>query len=477
MKSGIKPSYSLKRRLLTRMAVIFVVALLLLGVGIWRYAERAADYSFDRLLNGASLSILERIFVTTRGVEVDIPHSAMTMLSLAPDDRVFYQVIGPDGYPLTGYPDLPLPKDWQPGPTPYFFNAEYSGETVRFALLSRLLTEQGTEGWVTVQIGQTRLARSALARELVFNALGLLLLVMGIGLLFVWFGITRALNPLRLISRDLGNRSPTQLTPLELPAPKEISPLVGSLNTFMTRLQGNLNLLQSFIADAAHQIRTPMSTLQVQLDLAELESEDAEQRNRLQKATALSKRIIRLTNQLLAHALVIHRSDTQLPDKVDLVRLSRQLLTETVRDHAHRDLDFGFESTLEEALIEGDVISLTEALRNLLDNAIKYGPEDNHITLSVLSHRLTEGQSGYRVQVEDSGPGIPASQRSQVMERFVRLSRDQSGSGLGLAIVQAAAEAHHAELTLAESREGGLLISLDFPAMAVTTHPAEEGAP
>ncbi|PPC75969.1 sensor histidine kinase [Pokkaliibacter plantistimulans] len=451
--------YSLKRRLLIRMGAIFIIALLLLGVGIWRYAERAADYSFDRLLTGASLSILERVFVTNEGIEVDMPYSTMSMLSLAPEDRAFYQVLGPDGFPLTGYPDLPLPEHWKPGNEPVFFNARYSGETVRFLLQSKLLTEQGIHGWVTVQIGQTRIARTALTWEVFLNALGLLLLIMSLGLLFVWFGIGRALRPLGLISQDLRNRAPAQLSPLEVPAPKEIAPLVNSLNTFMRRLQGNLNLMQNFIADAAHQIRTPLSTLQVQLDMAEHEQDNAALKRRLSKARELSKRLIRLTNQLLAHALVIHRGDTQTLARVNLTELGRQVLTEAVRDHAHTAVDFGYDTNVQAAWIQGDTISLKEALRNLLDNAVKYGPADNQITLAV------HAQNGQlQISVEDRGPGIPTAQHQQVQQRFERLAEDRAGSGLGLAIVRAVADAHQADMTLSNGESGGLKVTLSFPA-------------
>lgn len=451
--------YSLRRRLLSRMSAALILMLVLIGVGVWIYARKAADYSYDRLLEGSSLSILEQVYARDGKVQVDLPYAALNMLSLAPDDRVFYQVVGPNGHHLTGYTDLPLPKDYKPSIHARFFNGEYSGETVRFVLQSRLLVEQGVDGWVTVEVGQTRIARRAMTYRLLFGALGLLAVVMLLGLLFVGIGINRALAPLKTVARELRRRSPTDFHPLQTEAPKEISPLVDTLNSFITRLHGSLDAMHVFIADAAHQIRTPMATLQAHLEMAGNSQKPEEWRERVDKAQDQSRRLIRLTNQLLSHAMVVHRGDTQTLARVDLGDLLKQLVVETVRDHAHRPLEFAFHNRLGEAWILGDPLSLKEAFRNLLDNAIKYGPEDNVITVE-LRPGLSDDQID--VRIEDQGPGIEPSLRERSLQRFERLQPHQGGSGLGLAIVQAVVAIHDATLTLAEGHVGGLAVIVSF---------------
>ncbi len=437
-------SPSLRQNLLAGMGAMLALVLLLLGLGVWSYAQRAADHSYDRLLAGASLSILERVQVHNSRLEVDIPYSALGMLGLAPRDRVFYQLLGPDNGHLTGYNSLPRPKDYQPSNKPQFYNAHYGDETLRFVIQSRLLTEPNASGWVQIILGQTRTARNELSQEIMFGALAILVLVMVLALGCVWFAINRALTPLHLIRDELQKRASTDLTPLHISPPREVSPLVQAINVFMTRLRGNLDAMQMFIADAAHQIRTPLSTLQAQLDLAQHES-DSQLRQRLEKVRELHLRLTRLTNQLLAHALVVHRADTQLPDVVELDTLLEQVLTESVRDHAHTDVEFAFDNSLGPVRIYGDAISLREALHNLLDNAIKYGPATNLISLQL---QAGESSEWVEVWVDDQGPGIPEEQQHQALQRFARLQQGRSGSGLGLAIAQAVADAHGGRLYL-----------------------------
>lgn len=451
--------YSLRRRLLLRMSGALLILLLLIGVGVWIYARKAADYAYDQLLEGSSLSILGQVYARDGKVLVDLPYAALNMLSQAPDDRVFYQVLGPSGKHLTGYKDLPLPTRYKPSAKAHFFDRPYSGETVRFVLQSRHLTEQGVDGWVTVEVGQTRIARRAMTYRLLFSALGMLTVVILCGLAFVGIGINRALAPLTTISRELRQRSPTDFQPFQADAPMEITPLVDTLNAFIRRLHGNLDAMQVFIADAAHQIRTPLATLQAHLDMASRSREPEEWQERIDRAQDRGRHLIRLTNQLLSHAMVNHRGESQTLAPLDLGELLKRTVVETVRDRAHTKIEFAYHNRLDEAWIDGDALSLKEAFRNLLDNAIKYGPDNNLVTVE-----LRQGHSADQidVRIEDQGPGIEPGLRERSLKRFERLQPQVSGSGLGLAIVEAVAVIHDAQLTLADGHEGGLAVILSF---------------
>lgn len=451
--------YSLRRRLLSRMSTSLVILLLLMGLGVWIYARKAADYAYDKLLEGSSLSILDQVYSRNGQIEVDIPYAALNMLSQAPDDRVFYQLIGPKGQHLTGYGDLPVPKNYTPQAKPRYFDRKYSGATVRFVIQSRLLVEQWGEEWVTVEVGQTRIARRAMTYRLLFSALGLLTVVMLLGLLFVVIGINRALAPLRSLARELRQRSPTDFDPLEADTPQEISPLVDTLNSFIRRFHDSLDTMQVFFADAAHQIRTPLATLQAHLDMAVESPKTTSSQERILKAQNQSRRLIRLTNQLLAHAMILHRSDAQGFEPIELGELLEQLVVESARDNAHRPVEFAFHNQLDKALILGDPISLKEAIRNLLDNAIKYGPDNNLVTVEL---RQGHDPDQIDVRVQDQGPGIEPGLRERSLQRFERLNSHTDGSGLGLAIVQAVAVIHGATLTLAEGHSGGLAVILTF---------------
>ncbi|MFC6672781.1 sensor histidine kinase [Marinobacterium aestuariivivens] len=457
--STTEAGYSLRRRLLSRTALLLLVVLLVLSLGAWHYARQAADYSYDRLLSSASLSVMEGLFVRNGRVDLDLPYAALEMMQLAPDDKVFYQVQDPQGQWITGYDDLPQPEGFQPSETPFFYNARYRGEPLRFVIQSKRLTEPAVSGWVRVTLGQTLNARRELMIDILYKALVALMGLMLLALAALWFGINRALDPLSLISRTLQHRSAGDTQPLAKTPIQEVSPLVDAINSYHRRLLDNLEAMKMFIADASHQIRTAQSATQAQLDIASQSKDPATLPRRLDTIRQQHQQLTRLTNQLLAHAMVVHRSDTQSLELIDLEALLKQLLTECVRDHAHRDIEFAYHCDLQPATIPADSVSLREAVRNLLDNAVRYGPDDNHIDL----HLTTAENRSLDIIVDDRGPGIPAHLRRQALQRFSRLAAGGSGSGLGLSIVQSVADAHGGALFLENSPLGGLRVRLNLP--------------
>ncbi len=459
--STTEPGYSLRRRLLVRTASLLLIVLFLLGLGVWKYARQAADYSYDRLLNSASLSIIEGLFVRNGLVDLDLPYAALEMMQLAPDDKVFYQVQGPAGGLITGYSDLPQPDAFAPSEEPYFYHARYRGERLRLVIQSKRLTEHAVSGWIQVTLGQTLNARQELLFDILYKALLALLGVMLLALVVVWLGINRALQPLSLISAALQRRSLNDTSPLDKTPILEVSPLVDALNSYHRKLLHNLDAMKVFIADASHQIRTAQSATQAQLDIASQASDPATLPKRLETIRQEHLRLTRLTNQLLAHAMVVHRGDTQRLEPVDMDALLKQLLTECVRDHAHRPLEFAYHGSPSPARIPADSVSLREAVRNLLDNAVRYGPEDNQIDL-----RLVVKNDMLEIIVDDRGPGIAPHLRRQALQRFTRLSSSVQGSGLGLAIVQSVAEAQGGSLLLETSPLGGLRVRLQLPGSA-----------
>lgn len=451
-------SYSLRSRMLLRTGTLMIVTLLLLSVGVWQYAKQAADISFDRLLNSASLSIMERIRVNNNQITLDIPYAALSMMELSKDDKVFYQVKDHNGILLTGYADLPEPKKYKPSDIPQFYNAEYKGETLRLVTQSKRLSDSAISGWVQVTLAQTRGARDDLTYDIFYNALFTLVCIVLLALMTVWIGINRALNPLSVLSHTLQTRTANDPTPLPATPMQEVSPLVNAINNYQQKLQHNLDTMKVFIADSTHQIRTALSATQAQLDIS-LQENDAQQlANRLQKIRQEHLRLTRLTNQLLAHALVVHRGDTQTAEVIDLDALLKQVLTDCVRDYAHTNIEFEYTAPKSAITYAGDSVSLKEAIKNLLDNAVRYGPENNVIHLT-----LCATDQAVEVIVDDKGPGIPPHLRRQAVQRFSRLVTSKQGSGLGLAIVEAVAHAHKGSLQLETSPDNGLRVRLLLP--------------
>ena len=455
---------SLRHRLLLSMGAAFLVILSFISVGLWGYARQAANEAYDRLLHGAALAILERVSLTADEIRVDIPYSAFEILGLAQDDRVFYHIYTREGGTLTASHDLPKAANYRPSERPVYWDEHFSSETVRFMQQARLITEGDRSQWVIAEIGQTRIARDAMMGDLFWRGLAVAFFFTAVGLLFVWFGINRALHPLIYVERDLRKRDISDFTPLPVTPPREVASLVLSINSFISRLKNNLDHSQSFIADVTHQIRTALSALQGQLELAAKERDPDAISIRLEKAEQQSRNTIHLTNQLLAHAMVIHRADQKMMSDFHLRDLLKSTLEALLREHLKSDIEFiveiapDIETGRPDAdKLFGDHISIREALKNIIDNAIKHGPPDNQIRTS-----LSLENDNLVLEVADAGPGIPDEDRERVLDRFYTKAAHGESSGLGLSIVDEVARSHGARLELGQSDLGGLSVKLVF---------------
>lgn len=444
------------------LGLLFLVGTIALLFAARAYGRLAADKSYDRLLAGSALSIAETLSINRGRLQVDLPYAALDMLSAAPDDRVFYRVIGPDSKTVTGYDDLP---GWQPPSrrerlaTPdntRFFDANYRGESVRFAVLGREIAAPEMQGWVWVQVGHTRRARDKLAQELVLGAVAPIGLLTLLALSVVMLGISQALRPLQRVGQDLAERLPEDLQPVQEPVPREIMPLIDAINGFMRRLSISFEALRAFIGEAAHQMRTPLASLYAQAHVAA--DEDPEDlRRSMVVIERNAARLSRLLDQLLSDATVTHRSDVRVFESCDLLEVVHEAISEGVPHSRRKDISVTTE--LDRAPFVGDALMLGEAMKNLIDNALKYGSVPGK---PVLVSVRVEGDA-YLITVADHGPGIPASQHERVFVRFVRGEGGIAGAGLGLAIVRRAIARHGGEVGLANRMGGGLDVTLRLP--------------
>jgi two-component system sensor histidine kinase TctE len=444
------------------MTGLFLAGMAVLYWAASSYATIAADRSFDRLLAGSALSIAESLTVTADGVRVDIPYSALDMLAAAPDDRVFYRVVAPTGVTVTGYSDLPSFDAVVRGPgnqginSEEYFDADYRGESVRFVVLGRESGNLAQKGWTWVQLGQTRNARTALSRELLIQALVPIGLMTIMALVVLWFSIGRALRPLDSLRATLVAKDPSDLSPIGTSVPDEVAPLVEGMNNFMARLEGNINFLQDFIANTAHQLRTPLSALIVQLQLVDRGSEN-DRKHGLMVANRSAKKLSRLIDQLLGDALIGHRSHLGKIEHFDL----KKMIARAVRDTASmmEDHNIRFSCALPDAPYSGDQLVIEEAVKNVIHNALTHGHREGH----AVEIHLTRDGPGYAISVMDRGSGISPELLGTVFDRFKRGNGSAGGSGLGLAIVRQAIEQQSGQVTIANRSGGGTIVTLALP--------------
>jgi two-component system sensor histidine kinase TctE len=452
-----------------RLALVKALALpilaLLAGGALISYhvAAEVANDAYDQSLQNSALAIANRVRFVRGQIRVLLPVEAEQVLRTDEFDRVYFRVRDKEGRLITGDADLPSPSEGEEGETTTFFDAVYEGRRIRGV---RFFTGTFNNRFSVTVAETTRKRERAVRRLLLALVLPAVLVVGAIGAM-IWFGVAQGLSPLRQIERELGRRSGDDLSPVdEASAPDEVRLLVQALNGLLGRLRDAAMTQRSFLENAAHQLRTPLANLRIQLELLGREPRSEVVIQRLEESVS---RTIRLANQLLALA----RAESGRPiapgyRPVNLGAILDELVDEWVRAADRKEIDLGFERA--EAWLHGDPFMLRELASNLIDNAIRYTPSGGHVTVRC---GATEGRAF--LEVEDSGVGIPPEERDKVFERFYRMPGSPgSGSGLGLAIANDIVQAHSGALRLTEPvGHPGTVVRAEFPETAQRPAPAE----
>jgi two-component system sensor histidine kinase TctE len=450
---------SIGRRLTLLLAGVAAVLSVVSWSMVTGLARQAAERTQDNVLAASATTIAETLRTDQDEIRLELPYSAFSMLGAISEDRVFYLVTA-DGEMLTGYPSLPVPTLDPPMPGRVTFHTgDYRGEEVRMASLTRLVPAATEPVPVTVTVAQTRNGVGAIAGELSQLAaiLSVALFLVAVGLSF--FAARTSLRPLNEIAQAVSRRGPSDLRPLRREAPTELAPLMTALNRLMDRLGESIRRSEDFIAEAAHRVRTPLATVRAQAEIALRSIEDETERQRLRRMIRAVDESSRSAGQLLDHATVAFRADDLARDRIDLADLARRTVKSLAPTAAMKDIEIRLHAEPAEA--QGDPVLLDSALRNVLDNAIKYSPEDTAVTLEV-----TRQDGSARIAVTDEGPGLGDGPVERLTERFRRGGNVEGivGSGLGLTIASDVLRAHGGRLELGKGPEGrGACVSLVLP--------------
>ncbi|HXI35443.1 MAG TPA: sensor histidine kinase N-terminal domain-containing protein [Burkholderiales bacterium] len=441
----------LLRLLLLPVAGILAVS----SVAAYYLALDPATEAHDASLIDAGLALGERLRTSGGVTTLDLPSAAEQVLRTDKYDTVYYVVRDPAGKAIAGDAGVPLPPSRQrPQDGSVLYNAEYRGTRVRAATLLAPCAGQVC----TIVVAETTRKRDRLVREILLGSVLPQALLAVLTLILVWFGVARGLLPLQRLSDEIGKRSARDLSPIGTEhVPEETRALVGALNQLLVRVEESNRNQQRFLANAAHQLRTPLAGLQAHAELA-LTAAPESARSELAQVHAAAVRMARLANQLLALARAEAGGPLEPRATVELKGVVEGVADEWVHRAMERDVDLGFE--LQFATVQGDALLLREALGNLVHNALEYGARGGHVTVRTGPF----GERGAFVEVEDDGPGIPAAERERVLERFYRApGTPGTGSGLGLAIVQEIATAHGATLAIGAGADGkGCRVTIRF---------------
>lgn len=434
-------------------------------------ADNIANQPYDRALADSARALARMVELDGGEVVVNFPAPPRALFRADQDDTVYYQVAEHGGQVVVGDGEIPsLPRPAQLLPDEVLFRDEViHGEEVRIAYQFVEPRGAGDERLLLVQVAETRNKRTDLASRVVTGVLLPQFAIIPLAVVLVWVGLTRGIAPLSRLQSLIRRRRPTDLSPIP-PAsvPEEVRPLIVAFNDMMSRLEENLQAQQRFIADAAHQMRTPLTGLRMQTDLAVLETDPELQRESLRQIAESADRASHLINQLLSLA----RAEASFEklyavERVDLEAIVREVAQDLFPRALAKSIDLGVEGTGQALVVEGNPVLLREMIKNLMDNAIKYTPRGGSVTAR------TRHAGAPILEVEDTGIGIPEADRERVFERFFRvLGSGVDGSGLGLPIVQEIAELHRATVSLNPNPAGqGTIAQVVFPRGHVAAQP------
>ena len=462
----------------------------------WLVAQSIASRPFDRDLAEMARTVARQVVVVPgaagrpSSVRLRLPEVAAEVLRADDAEKVYFQLLGVRGEFVAGERALPVPDETAgAAQTLKFRDDEVHTDAVRVAYLWLAPTGLAGEAAPLVQVAETLDKRARLATEIIKGVIVPQFVVLPLAVLLVWFALARGIQPLNELQQRIRRRAANDLSPLaERDVPEEVAPLVSAINDLLGRLDQSMRSQQHFLADAAHQLKTPLAGLRMQAELAQREIDAGEQdpqalKRSLQQIAHASERAAHMVNQLLAMASAEAKTLARPPEGVDLAGLTRETVRDFVPKAMDKRIDLGYEGpeapspaapglaalapspampgspgSVAPAPVAGPPAScmmgrptlVRELVRNLVDNALQYTPAGGTVTA-----RVTADPFGQVVvlQVEDTGPGIPEAERALVLQPFYRaLGTQVDGSGLGLAIVSEIVQQHGAEMTIADAR-------------------------
>lgn len=447
---------------------LFGVLSALLVVDAWfSYSDAmgAANQAYDRSLSASVKGIAERVYATESEVVVDIPYSALELFEAGSSDRIFYSVIVPGEKAITGYEDLPQPEGIAPNSSPVFYDGVYKGQQLRLGAMLKPLYRAEFPKPVMVIIGETINTRQEVVHHLFLREVARKALLIVVALAVALFATMIAVQPVDNLGQAIRQRPEDDLTPIMAPGvPQEVKPLVEAINLHMERIGAMLEARRRFITDAAHQLRTPLAVLNTQAEYALRQHSESDMRPAIEALHRSLGSAIRLANQLLSlsraepiNGLMVARQ------AVDISAVARDMVVELLPLAARKGIDLGFEGDSTPLVVAGNPVLLRELIANLVDNALRYTPENGVVTVAV--DLAPDKAATARLRFIDNGPGIPAEFRAQVFLRFFRLDgSDYTGSGLGLSIVREIVHGHGGDIALSDAPDGhGLLVEVLLP--------------
>ncbi len=438
---------SLRVGLLSRLGPVLVLLLTLDALACYFTALYFANLVYDRWLTDSARSLAQAVSSENGRIEFDPPRVALQIFQFDEVDRTYFKIASQRRGFIAG--ERSLPGDLPPLNGIALKEANVGGQRVR--VVSTRIAPAQTDDTVTVTIAETLIKRTTLARDILLAMVAPQFALVGIATLLAWLGISHGLKPLTDLASQIEARDQNNLAPVpQSGLPREARVLAGRINELLARLGSAIQAQKRFVADAAHQLRTPLAAVMLHTERAQRAPNAEAEREALEALHRSVERAARVSQQLLALA----RTDPQASNNVelkplDLVALARRVGEEWVPRALKRDIDFGLVAPDSPVMVKGDGWLLSELLSNLIDNALRYCAAAGRVSV------IVEQGARPSLAVQDDGPGIPEDERARIFERFYRLPDSPGdGCGLGLAIVDEIAQLHGARIVVGPGSDG-----------------------
>jgi len=447
--------FSLKRTIAYRLVIPVIIFIFLETALSYFVTLHYVEKTYDRWLLDSARSLVQEVKVINNKVTVDLSDAALEIFKWDDIDTTFFKIIDEQNELIAG--DLILPTSLlsiETGQSVYS-NTSLDKQAIRMVSLQ---VPGNFPKKVYIHVAETVNKRQDMMLDILLaDLIPQILLTLFISLLIIE-AINHGLSPLHKLANDISKRSPSDLSPIPgAQVFSEVKALTDTINHLLEKLSAAIYSQQRFIANAAHQLRTPLAGLKLQAERAQREENIQTMGPALYQIQNSADKVSHMITQLLSLARTDPVEGRHRMEEVDLYDLTKAVCIEWIPKALAKDMEISFDAEEQSYFVKGDKVLLTELLANLLDNAIAYGHKHGIIIV-----RLAR-QPEFFLSIEDDGPGIPESEREKILERFYRIPGSTGeGCGLGLAIVKEIADLHQAKLLLLESDSGGTQINVQF---------------
>ncbi|PPD37555.1 MAG: sensor histidine kinase [Methylomonas sp.] len=433
---------SLKTEILIRLIIPLIAFVTFETVLSYFVTLHYVNATYDRWLLDSARSLMQEIKIKETGTNIELPPAALEILTWDDQDKTYFKILSATKGLLAGDPVVPDAIALIADNQPCFYEAEINGKTVR--VVAMVLNNPLTEDKIIISVAETVNKRQAMVADVLLADLGPQLVLVMIAGFYLLGALKRGLKPLNSLALQIARRSPRDLSPIaEQEVFSEVKILTHTINDLLQRLAIAIDSQQRFVANAAHQLRTPLAGLKLQSERALRESDIGKMKPALEQIQSSADRASHTINQLLVLAKSAVADSMNEFKNVNLSELVEQVCIEWVPKALQKSIEISFENSSKPLYILGDAVLIRELLSNLLDNAVLYGHHNGHIFVR-LYHNPNPG-----LIIEDDGKGIPEAEITKVTERFYRIAGSAGdGCGLGLAIVKEIADLHQAQLIL-----------------------------